>query len=103
MSASMFSLCANLCQLEKGRNYILADGFLRRAIEKVMLLFPLLETSTELHSWKILESSFRDMPTPSKHRLEVAAALKCIAAMANHYSPQYGGNLLWAVNGYGQP
>jgi hypothetical protein len=92
MSASMFTLCAHLCQLEKGRNYVLADGFLRRAIEKTMMLFPFLESHGELQGWKLLEQANRQLPAPSTYRLEVAAALHCISTCCNHYSPQFGGS-----------
>ena len=44
LSASYFELCSNLCQTDQGREAMLTDGYLRRAMEKLTIIQPLLDS-----------------------------------------------------------
>ena len=52
LPASFFDLCCSICTLEKGKAACLADGFLRRAVEKALMLIPKLpETKQDMLGW----------------------------------------------------
>jgi len=113
LPASFFDLCCSICALEKGKAACLADGFLRRAVEKAIMLIPKLpETRQDMLGWTMaLQASLRgesssssgvvvyslDMlplstgiKPPSAARLQVAAALRLAAKCASFAHPLFG-------------
>ena len=108
MPASFFDICTSICALEKGKAACLVDGFLRRAIEKVVLLASRLEPPHELLRWTLslsrihvdtlagqeysldLLSTPHARFTPSVARQEVAAALRVVACCASFANAQFG-------------
>lgn len=90
LPASFFQVLANICQNDRGKGYVLADGFLRRTIEKVTILFPYLEGKEELAKWTKLQKEKRPLPEPSTYRKEVITCLRVIARMCNYHTPQFG-------------
>jgi hypothetical protein len=89
LPASYFIICANLCQMEVFKVIALNEGFLRRALEKVTLLAPILEDSTEFN--QRVEASRRGDNCPvSGRRTDVCACLQLIAACANYQSEGCG-------------
>lgn len=97
MPASLVTLLANLCQADRGRGYVLADGFLRRCLDKVHFMHPMLESSAALGQWgRSLqarppnrwpeEREWHASPT----RAMVCACMRLFARCINFGSSQYG-------------
>lgn len=108
LPSSFFDVCTAICVLDRGKGACLVDGFLRRSIEKVLLLLPKLESREEMLRWTsalnkyyatsksreeysldILRKIDPDLK-PSTARLEVAAALNLIAACSSFAHPAFG-------------
>lgn len=103
LSTSYFKVCANLGQIQKGRIALMTEGYLRRAIEKLTILQPVLDSDdakehlktvrAALNSPKLHSSAPPVLPV-SVSRQEVAACLHCIAAAANCSTAKEGASNL---------
>lgn len=90
LPASYLQVCANLSQGDDGKNFVVADGFLRRALEIATFLVPELEGAQELACWRELQEKKRPLPTPSVARQKVTACLRLVERCCNYHSPKYG-------------
>ena len=90
LPATFFAICGNLCQMELFRPPAITEGFLRRALEKIVLQTPLLEPPYVLRQWT--EGLGRGIPLPrgKAEREDITACLKFVSACANYQSPQCG-------------
>lgn len=90
LPASFFHICANLCQMDAGTRAMFSDGFLRRAMEKLMIVFQHVETNADILAWKDLKRRNQPVPEPSRARKECGACLRLIAKVANYVAPKLG-------------
>mmetsp|Transcript_21334 Transcript_21334/g.29551 ORF Transcript_21334/g.29551 Transcript_21334/m.29551 type:complete len:1492 (-) Transcript_21334:71-4546(-) len=81
LPASYFELLASLCKVDQAKSVCLTDGYLRRALEKLAIIYSLLHAANyqpyQLNNWQQMKG-------------EVVACLKLIVACANHTSVQKG-------------
>lgn len=81
LPASYFELLASLCKVDQAKSVCLTDGYLRRALEKLSIIYSLLHAvgyqPYQLDNWQQM-------------KCEVVACLKLIIACANHTSVQKG-------------
>jgi hypothetical protein len=83
LPASFFELCANLCQNADGIAFSLTDGFLRRALDKLNMLFAQLQrigsasVTKHIPNWEVV-------------KLELVGCLRLVMKCANFHRPNVG-------------
>jgi len=88
---SYFELCAQLTKNNEGKIRLLLDGFLRRSLDKLTLLYSTLNSQNYFFTWKSTSSaSDMDSYEPSVIRKDIAACLKFIAKLANFHNSKAG-------------
>lgn len=90
MPPTLFELCTNLCAMDKGKSSCFVDGFLRRAVEKLVLEYPKLESVSVLRQWMELSQSGSPLPPPSLPRQVLTASYRLISQIANYNDSSSG-------------
>eukprot|EP01034_Spumella_vulgaris_P029563 gene29563-36632_t len=83
LPASFFELCANLCQNSDGIAFCLTDGFLRRSLDKLNMLFAQLQRigSASVH---------KHIPNWEVVKLELVGCLRLVMKCANFHRAEVG-------------
>lgn len=102
LPASFFELCANLCQIEEGKAHCFADGYLRRALDKLSIIhvhfmdwWRKVSVVRKLSSINIkaINRQLNSTPTPvfsDDIRAKVLACLHLIAKVSGYNDPRKG-------------
>jgi len=91
LPASFFSVCRNLSQMDTFKIIALNDGFLRRALEKVMLVAPLIKHNFSNNSVRSERSTDRgNSLSKSTHRVDIRTCLQFITMCANFQNENCG-------------
>jgi hypothetical protein len=91
LPASFFNVCTNLSQMDTFKIIALNDGFLRRALEKVMLVAPLIKndfSSNGVHPQRVIDRE--NSPLKSTHRVDIRTCLQFITMCANFQNENCG-------------
>ena len=89
LPSSMFDVMHRLCQTDQGINICIADGFLRRALDKVTLIKNHLETESEMVQVALAIEKGKPFPV-NQLRTDFAASLRLIAKVSNNTHPTHG-------------
>ena len=89
LTDTFFDCLFQLCQQDQGKDYIITDGFLRRALDKIHLLAPALEGERELSNWAALVRRGKETPH-SPERCEMASCLRLLSRCASYHSSKVG-------------
>lgn len=90
LPASYIETLVSLCKTDQVKGQLLVDGFLRRVLDKLLLLSSELETEVEMEALQrsIRENNRKIIPNPARY--EVGCCLHLIAMCANFSHPKYG-------------
>jgi len=89
LPSSLFNVMARLCQTDQGINICIADGFLRRALDKITLIKSHLETEPEMRQVAIAIEKGKPLPE-NPLRVDFAAALQLVSIVSNNTHPKHG-------------
>lgn len=85
LPASFFELCANLGQIDTGLSFCVNSGFLRRAMDKLMILHLQLQQAREIYPQQFLQViKWED------RKYDFAGCFRLVTSMANYHHPQDG-------------
>lgn len=84
LSPTFFQFCSNLCQMEEGIGFSFTDGFVRRALEKLMLLQ--MELLQSIGQYGALSKSY---PWELR-KVDFAACLRLLKCTANYARQKEG-------------
>lgn len=85
LPASFFELCANLGAISSGLSFCLTSGFLRRALDKLMILH------FQLNRAKLIyQKQFLQMVKWDDRKYDFAGCFRLITTMANYHHPEHG-------------
>jgi hypothetical protein len=91
LPASYFNVCTNLSQMDTFKITALNDGFLRRALEKVMLVSPLIKNDYSNNGVRPQRMTDREnCISNSIHRIDVRTCLRFITICANFQNENCG-------------
>lgn len=99
LPASFFELLANLCQIDTGKYHCLHEGFLRRALDKLMILYATFlhirpyhtstyNRKTRKHEYPVV--NHRNKAGWLKLKAEIIACLRLITKCANYHHGKTG-------------
>lgn len=89
LPSSLLDVMTRLCQTDQGINICIADGFLRRALDKVTLIKNHLETEEEMVQVAMAIEKGKPFP-PNQLRTDMAASLQLISKVSNNTHPKHG-------------
>lgn len=89
LPSSLFDVMTRLCQSDQGVNICIADGFLRRALDKLTLIKGHLETEAEMEQVAIAIDKGKPFPK-NQLRVDFAASLELVSKCSNNNHPKHG-------------
>jgi hypothetical protein len=89
LPSSLFDVMTRLCQTDQGINICIADGFLRRALDKMTLIKNHLESEGELEQVSIAIAKGKPFPK-NQLRADFASSLQLISKCSNNNHPKHG-------------
>ena len=89
LPSSVFDVMTRLCQTDQGINICIADGFLRRALDKMTLIKNHLEAEEDMQQVAIAIEKGKPLPV-NQLRADFAACLQLISKCSNNHHPKHG-------------
>lgn len=90
LPASFFSVVSNLASVDHGCSFAFAEGFLRRALDKVAIMAAYLETEEDFEFQEKQLKLGKTVLKLNNNRNEVAACLSLIVKCVNYNNPKWG-------------
>ena len=89
LPSSLFDVMARLANTDQGTNICIADGYLRRALDKITLIKNHLESESEMEQVAVAIAKGKPFPK-NQLREDFASSLRLVSKCTNHHHPKHG-------------
>ena len=89
LPSSLFDVMVQLCQTDQGIAISVADGFLRRALDKIFLIKDRMESESEMEQVAITIANGKQLPK-NQLRLDMASSLQLVSKCCNYHNSKFG-------------